>query len=220
VVAPVDLDAEDDLERRCKADAYDDLREAVRALLDALPVSGSLRVSRCGPVTLASVVIDDETGRCSVSADRPMPWDAAVAALRALLDAPAPTTVDAVAAERERCARVCDAIAGGHYMARICAAAIRALPVAEKVPPCGASTYHEGYAAPCVLPSGHGDEVPHRGSDDRAPPTEPRVGFGASDGDGWLCHCGTAVSAPWHPETVPACSRCGAVRPPRPEVPR
>ena len=67
-----------------------DLRAKVRALLDALPVSGSLRVSRCGPVTLASVVIDDETGRCSVSADRPMPWDAAVAALRAALDAPAP----------------------------------------------------------------------------------------------------------------------------------
>lgn len=51
-----------------------------------------------------------------------------------LASAIASALADAAREERERCAKVAESQAGGHYMARVVAAAIRSLPDAPPTP--------------------------------------------------------------------------------------
>ena len=78
------------------------------------------------PEQIADQLVQDVTYIGSGRVDeRDYPdWHALLLAIAASLRA---YGAECAAAERERCARVAEVQASGHYMARICAAAIRAL---------------------------------------------------------------------------------------------
>jgi len=157
----------------------------------------------------------------------------AALALHAALDAPDPVAA-AVAAERERCARVCEEMAGGHYMARVCAAAIRALPAAAPPRPEAASEPEAPRVGRCcgmaavTLGKQHSIDCdfacPEPVPEAPRPPElkqqtavcvycgtvrPPRVGRWREPGLWWDCDCHTNGASDAD------CGMCGTVRPPR-----